>query len=181
MNDLMNSNTAFYLIIIFLFFIIVFLLALIAFFLYLFTKNQKNLNLGPVFNESDKKNIAPDGRSYCFFHKELHSEGLCAICEKALCEPCINQHDKIIFCPEHFKIFLAYKWKDLETIRTTPDTPLEGINLYNFKSNKWKNENIPMYLVTHYKINVELDQIESYVTLFVREDDWKSLHQEFYH
>ena len=132
MSDLINSKTAIYLVILILFFVILILVATIGALLYVFTKGQKNLALGPVF---DSKNEVEDvqNRASCFFHENSFSQGLCAICEKSLCENCVKANDKLIFCPEHYITFLNNTWLKLETIKTTPETPLEGIVLYSFK------------------------------------------------
>ena len=82
------------------------------------------------------------------------------------------------FCKEHFRIFANSKWHQITDVRTTPDTPEEGLFVYNFKRDIWKDKNIPTFVMTHYKINIDNDFIESFVQLNVREEDVEKLTKE---
>lgn len=187
MNSLLNTETTFFLVIVILFSVILILFLIIGALLYYFTKAQKNLALGPIFENKNKSAPASIekplpltiNRGACFFHEQNYSQGLCAICEKSLCELCVKSHDKLLFCPDHYQTFLNHKWEKLETIKTTPETPMEGIELYTFKHHIWNENETPTYLITHYAINVENDLIESYVTLFVREQELQILKDKF--
>jgi hypothetical protein len=58
---------------------------------------------------------------------------------------------------------------------TTPDTPELGLYIYNFKRELWLKKSIPSFVMTHYKINIDNDYIESFIQLNVREDDVEKL------
>ena len=79
------------------------------------------------------------------------------------------------FCKEHFRTFANNKWKQITDVRTTPDTPEDGLFIYNFKRDLWQDKNIPTFVMTHYKINIENDFIESFIQLNVREEDVEKL------
>ena len=127
--------------------------------------------LRPAF---DKAKFAQEQfveKYYCIHHKEAPSVGTCLICEEVFCEDCLVDHESMHFCKEHFRTYANYKWKQITDTRTTPDTPEEGLYIYNFKRDIWINKNIPSFVMTHYKINIENDYIESFIQLNVREDD----------
>ncbi len=115
---------------------------------------------------------------YCIHHKEAPSVGSCLICEEVFCVDCLVEHESMHFCKEHFRTFANYKWKQITDERTTPDTPEDGLYIYNFKRQLWLNKNIPSFVMSHYKINIESDFIESFIQLNVREDDVEKLSKE---
>ena len=112
---------------------------------------------------------------YCIHHKEAPSVGSCLICEEVFCVDCLVDHESMHFCKEHFRTYANYKWKQITDVRTTPDTPEDGLFIYNFKRDLWLNKSIPSFVMTHYKINIENDYIESFIQLNVREDDVEKL------
>ncbi len=119
---------------------------------------------------------------FCENHPETPSSGTCLICEDVFCEKCIIEHESLYFCKEHFKVFVNNKWKQITDIKTTPSTPEDGLFIYNFKKQIWKDRDIPSFVLTHYKINIEHDYIESYIQLNVIEskaDDLKLEIEEF--
>ena len=154
-------------------FIVILLLGLIAFlFFYVMKQNKgdkkekkKDLELG------EKKSIY----GFCFNHSDQHAQGTCAICENSFCEKCLWEHEKTHFCPEHYRLFMDSKWVELSRVHSTPDTPEAALALYDLKAQAWKNK-VPTYIVTHYKINFEGDQIESHVVLYGREQEASELH-----
>ena len=111
----------------------------------------------------------------CTNHPQIPSAGLCAICNEAFCEDCLREHEKLQFCPEHYQLFINHKWKVLDSIVTTPDKPELAYHLYSFKDDSWKESKTPSYIITHYKIDVESDHIESHIKLFAREEEIQSL------
>ncbi len=115
---------------------------------------------------------------YCIHHQETPSVGACLICEEVFCDECLIDHDSMHFCKEHFRIFAGNKWKQITDVKTTPHSPEEGLFIYNFKRDIWKKRNIPTFVMTHYKINIENDYIESFIQLNVREEDVEKLEIE---
>ena len=112
---------------------------------------------------------------YCIHHPDIPSVASCLICEEVFCEDCLVEHESMHFCKEHFRTFANNKWKQITDVRTTPDTPEDGLFIYNFKRDLWQDKNIPTFVMTHYKINIENDFIESFIQLNVREEDVEKL------
>lgn len=107
----------------------------------------------------------------CKNHEEARAVNVCAICADQLCELCVREDEHIVFCPEHFKTYVDHKWVEISNVRTTADTPEASAYVYEFKKKIWKKEGTPTFIVTHYKIDLDNDQIESYVKLMVREEE----------
>jgi hypothetical protein len=134
--------------------------------------------LTPVFEKLKRSEAPIVERYYCIHHTEAPSVGSCLICEEVFCVDCLVEHESMHFCKEHFRIFANCKWKQITDVRTTPDTPEEGLYIYNFKREIWLDKNIPTFVMTHYKINIENDFIESFIQLNVREEDVEKLTNE---
>jgi hypothetical protein len=115
---------------------------------------------------------------FCENHPAVPSAGACLICEEVFCEKCLIEHDGLYFCKEHFKTFTSNKWKQITDTRTTPNTPEDGLYIYHFKRNLWKERSAPSFVLTHYKINIEEDFIESFIQLNVLEKDAEFLAKE---
>jgi len=117
-------------------------------------------------------------KNYCSNHGEFASVGSCLICEEVFCDNCLIDHESMHFCKDHFRTFANHKWKQITDTRTTPDTPEDGLFIYNFKRDQWLNNKIPSFILTHYKINIENDYIESFIQLNVKEEDAELLSNE---
>lgn len=154
--------------------------------LYFFRKYQK-LSRPRQLDEGD---LSPEDRKLirkikdplvnepCVNHADRLGQGVCAICSKVLCEECVKEYDGLNFCLEHFKTYLENEWEGVETVMTTPDSPEEALQLYHFKNYIWREE-IPSFIRTHYRINIEQDLIESHVSLMVRRDDYEVIDQKW--
>lgn len=105
----------------------------------------------------------------CHLHPSEPSEAACAICDDYFCKSCIKTYENKNFCKEHSSLFLNYKWKDVFTLKSTPNDPEAGVRLVEWKKEIWKKESTPLYIQTHYKIDVDGDEIESWVVLFAPE------------
>ena len=125
------------------------------------------------------KSIGPTANtptlSTCEFHEDVKAVNVCAICGSQICEHCVREDENIVFCPDHFKTYVDHKWVEITNIRTTADTPEASAHVHEFKKKIWKKESTPTFIVTHYKIDLENDQIESYVKLMVREEEESEL------
>lgn len=112
---------------------------------------------------------------HCPNHKDNSPVGTCLICEEAFCEECLIEHESLYFCKEHFRTYADHEWEKITDILTTADTPEASMHVYDFKRDLWKFEKIPTFVLTHYKINVTDDLIESYVQLHVRIEEKETL------
>lgn len=137
-------------------------------------QKERDHNLNPQTSATLSKPSVyrpPRAEGYCSNHSNEKAVALCAVCSKTLCEECASEAENLYFCSEHFQTYLENEWTSLTNIKTTPDNPSEGVALYEFKDNLWVREQVPTFIVTHYRINIENDFIESYVQLHVRKDD----------
>ncbi len=131
--------------------------------------NQHQSSLGKSVEESFT----------CMNHPDNSAVATCAICEGSVCEHCHKDWDGIHLCPEHFGLFSQHTWQEIAEIQTNPKAPEKGHHLYQFKNKLWSDEKVPTYLVTHYKINVDGDFVESWVKLYAREEEADQLSMRF--
>lgn len=186
MNQFLQNNLI--AIIVFLLLFIFLLMGGMIFMLFRLLATTKTKNATPVlatkpFLKPTSKNIIEAKefiieKYYCVHHKDAPSVGTCLICEDVFCDDCLIDHESMHFCKAHFQIYANYKWKQITDTRTAPDTPEDGLYIYNFKRDLWLNKNIPSFVMTHYKINIENDYIESFIQLNVREEDVDKLSRE---
>ena len=186
MNQFLQNNLV--AIIVFLLLLIFFLLGGMVFILFRMQfspKNEKSTSasfesppIAPPYTKIKGYQEAIIEKFFCIHHQEAPSAGSCLICEEVFCVDCLVDHESMHFCKEHFRTYAHYKWKQISDERTTPDTPEDGLYIYNFKRDLWLNKNIPSFVMTHYKINIENDYIESFIQLNVREDDVEKLSTE---
>jgi len=158
------------------------ILGLIVYMIF-FKKEDRTLQANETGTEQDisknkqiaKPQVDAPILTTCKVHEESRAVNVCAICSDQLCELCVREDENIVFCPEHFKTYVDHKWVEITNIRTTPSTPEASAHVYDFKKKIWKSEGKPSFVVTHYKIDIDNDQIESYVKLMVREEEEKEL------
>lgn len=117
--------------------------------------------------------------SHCPNHKDNKPVGTCLICEEAFCEECLIEHESLYFCKEHFKTYANHQWEKITDILTTSETPEASMHVHDFKRDLWKLEKTPTFVLTHYKINVNNDLIESFVQLHVRIEEKHLLEKKF--
>lgn len=145
------------------------------------SRNDGQINLNSSIQVESKKPSVyrpPRAEGYCVNHTSEKAVALCAVCSKTLCEECASEAENLYFCSEHFQTYLESEWISLTNIKTTPDNPTEGVALYEFKDTLWNKEHVPTFIVTHYRINIESDFIESYVQLHVRKEDEEVLKEK---
>jgi len=184
MNHFLQQNI--YAIIIFLLLFLLVFMGAIVFILFKLALPPKEVKTPLVptnANETlfDKEKFAPAfivESHYCIHHPDTPSVGSCLICEEVFCTNCLVDHESMHFCKEHFRVFANSSWTQITDVRTTPDTPEDGLYIYNFKRFLWLNRNIPSFVMTHYKINIDSDFIESFIQLNVRSEDEKRLLEE---
>lgn len=130
----------------------------------------------PLYKKLSEEKVVE--KYYCDNHKDIPSVGACLICEDVFCEQCLIEHDGLYFCKEHFRVFANNKWKQITDVKTTPETPEDGLYIYNFKRHLWNDRQIPSFVLTHYKINIEEDFIESFIQLNVSVDAAEGLMED---
>ncbi len=170
MNDFLQNNLI--TLIVFLLLIILLLIGVLSYVVFKLL-SQKSLHQPPLTKPIESAPPIPSitEKYSCHNHPDQPTVGACLICEDVFCEKCIVEHEGMFFCKEHFKIYANYKWKQITDFKTSPHAPEEGMFIFNYKRKLWDKKGIPSFVITHYKINVEDDLIESYVQLHVREED----------
>jgi hypothetical protein len=103
---------------------------------------------------------------FCPNHSEEPGETVCAICDKLFCKACIKPFKNLYFCKEHLPLIMKYDWDEAITIKTSTHDPEQGVRLYDFKKEIFEDKDIPTYIETHYKINVDQDYIETYLVMY---------------
>ncbi len=103
---------------------------------------------------------------FCPNHPEEPGEVTCSICDKIFCKACIKPFKTMHFCKEHLPLIMKHDWEEILTIKTSTTDPDQGVRLYDIKKSIFEKEEIPTYIETHYKINVDQDYIETYLVLF---------------
>lgn len=112
---------------------------------------------------------------FCPNHTDEPGEVTCAICDKLFCKACIKPFKTLHFCKEHLPLVMRFDWDEVITLKTSTTDPEEGVRLYDVKKELFEKENIPTYIETHYKINVDQDYIETYLVLFSIKDKIQEL------
>lgn len=107
----------------------------------------------------------------CITHKENRATGSCQICEETFCGNCLVKHRNLLVCSLHHKLVSKSSWTSIKTVMLTSENPKEGLRLQEIKERLWKEENLPAYIITQYRLNLEQDLIESHMDLFVRRED----------
>lgn len=112
---------------------------------------------------------------FCPNHSEEPGEVMCAICDKLYCKSCIKPFKTLHFCKEHLPLIMRHDWDEVLTLKTSTTDPEEGVRLYDVKKELFEKEDIPTYIETHYKINVDQDYIETYLVLFAIKEKTQEL------
>lgn len=185
------EQTALILIVITLFLLVI-LIGLLTFFIFKnFGKNIAAPNIVvPTNNESSHPDVSksefhPDilerikglekikpkrAHLFCPNHTEEPGETMCSICDKIYCRACIKPFKSLHFCKEHLPLIMRFDWDEVVTIKTSTHDPEQGVRLYDVKKEIFDNDDIPTYVETHYKINVDQDYIETYLVLFAQKE-----------
>jgi hypothetical protein len=107
---------------------------------------------------------------FCPNHSEEPGEVSCAICDHLFCRSCIKPFKTMHFCKEHLPLLMRNNWNEVLTIKTSTTDPEQGVRLYEVKKKIFEEDEIPTYIETHYKINIDQDYIETYLVLFAIDD-----------
>jgi len=166
------NNTALMLIIISNF-TLVLILGVLVFLIYKMFKNQLTPKDGLEYHPEvlkrmkEAKKIKPKRTDlFCPNHQDEPGEVTCGICDKLFCKSCAKAYKNLHFCSEHLPLITNNEWNEVVTIKTSTQDPEEGVRLYGLKKKMFEEDEIPSYIETHYKINVDHDFIETYLVLF---------------
>lgn len=113
-----------------------------------------------------KKISSKNNQVFCPNHSDIPGEVSCAICDKIFCKICIKPFKTMHFCNEHLPLLMKNEWVDIITLKTSTTNPEKGVKLYEIKKEIFEKDQIPTYIETHYKINIDQDYIETYLVLY---------------
>jgi hypothetical protein len=108
---------------------------------------------------------------FCPNHPDEPGEVTCAICDKLFCNACIKPYKNLHFCREHLPLIMRHEWSEVMTVKTSTQDPEDGVRLYEAKKILFETKQIPTYIETHYKINVDQDYIETYLVVFSMDEN----------
>ena len=107
---------------------------------------------------------------FCPNHSEEPGETMCAICDKLYCKSCIKPFKTLHFCKEHLPLIMRHDWDEVLTIKTSTHDPELGVRLYDVKRELFQESELPTYIETHYKINIDQDFIETYLVVYAQKE-----------
>jgi hypothetical protein len=116
---------------------------------------------------------------FCPNHSDEPGEVTCAICDKLFCVRCIKPFKSLHFCKEHIPLVMKHEWEEVLTVKTSTQDPEEGVRLYDAKRKLFEEKELPTYIETHYKINVDHDFIETYLVVFSIRENSQLVKQNF--
>ncbi len=162
--------------------ILVLILGLLTFLIYKLIKktqhspskdkvNDSNYHPAILNRMAELKKVDTNTSLFCPYHPNEPGEATCAICDQYFCKSCIKPFKTLNFCKEHIPLVMKHVWEEVTTLKTSTQFPEEGVKLYDFKRDLFKNDQIPTYIETHYKINIDQDYIETYLVLFSTQEN----------
>jgi len=136
------------------------------------TKPTKEFHPAIIERMNELRQIKPQRPDlFCPNHRDEPGETVCAICDKLFCASCIKDFKTLHFCKEHLPLIMNYEWDEVYTLKTSSHDPERGVRLYDLKKEIFERENLPAYIETHYKINVDQDHIETYLVIFAKREN----------
>ncbi len=116
---------------------------------------------------------------FCPYHPQEPGEVQCGMCARFFCPKCVRPMKSIYFCKEHMALYLRSQWQEVLTLKTNSNDPEGGVRLYEQKQELFTTQQVPTYIETHYKIDVDGDYIETYLVLFAQEDQLTEVQKYF--
>lgn len=181
------ENTAIILIVITLFLLVI-IVGLLSVLIYKVLMNRPEITKEPIseFHPAimermkQLKSLKPRSASlFCPNHPEEPGEVSCAICDKIFCKSCVKSFKTLHFCKEHHPLVMREEWDEILTLKTSTTDPEKGVILYEVKKELFERDDIPTFIETHYKINIDDDYIETYLVLFGIKNQVMNLKEKF--
>jgi hypothetical protein len=111
------------------------------------------------------------GGHFCIDHPDEYSLGLCAISGEPYCEKCLSVQSDVKVAKKYLDIYLDNEWEEVIMLANQSLSTDMIERLVKMKEALWKEENLPLMVQGHHKINVETDDIEIYTVIFARKED----------
>lgn len=116
---------------------------------------------------------------FCPNHPEEPGEVTCGICDKLFCKSCVKPFKSLHFCREHLPLVMNHQWEEVMTVKTSTQDPEHGVRVYDLKKEIFEKEDLPTYVETHYKINIDQDHIETYLVIFAMQEQLDRIKEKF--
>lgn len=116
---------------------------------------------------------------FCPNHPEEPGEVSCGICDKLYCANCIKPFKSLHFCREHLPLVMNHQWEEVMTVKTSTQDPEHGVLVYETKKEIFEKEELPTFIETHYKINIDQDHIETYLVVFAMREQLEKIKAKF--
>lgn len=116
---------------------------------------------------------------YCSDHPDLVSVGVCAISGKNYCEHCLKSFQSLKIGKKYMNLYLDHEWAVFMTLAkesTFADPPKEVLDL---KYRLWSESQIPVIVQSQFKINIDSDEVESFIVLKARTMDIDVIQSQF--
>lgn len=163
--------------------LLVLILGVFGFFIYRLLKNQKKESTDTVIPEAqpgyhpavlerlkEAQKLKKRSHLFCPNHPEEPGETSCGICDKLFCHSCSKPFKSMHFCREHLPLVMNNHWEEVMTVKTSTQDPEHGVRVYDVKKEIFEKDDLPTYVETHYKINIDHDHIETYLVVFAMID-----------
>ena len=108
---------------------------------------------------------------FCVDHPELFAKGVCALSNKSYCELCLTKENDVKVARKYLDMLLDSKWENLHMLNSAKVSADNLNQLFKTKKELWDLEELPIIVHREFKINIENDQVETYVFVKVREQD----------
>jgi hypothetical protein len=74
---------------------------------------------------------------------------------------------------------MNHQWEEVMTVKTSTQDPEHGVRVYGLKKEIFEKEDLPTYVETHYKINIDHDHIETYLVVFAMQEQLEKIKEKF--
>lgn len=116
---------------------------------------------------------------YCIDHPSEVSIGNCAISGNAYCNHCLKTFQNVKVGKKFLNMYLASDWIDFLIIPKKDIYEDVDINLLELKRQLWEQNQLPVIVQNHHKINIDDDKIESFTVFKGRKADLDALRIRF--
>jgi hypothetical protein len=74
---------------------------------------------------------------------------------------------------------MNHQWDEVMTVKTSTEDPEHGVRIYEKKKDIFEKDDLPTFIETHYKINIDQDHIETYLVVFAMKEQLEKIKEKF--
>jgi hypothetical protein len=116
---------------------------------------------------------------YCVNHEAEFSDGVCAVSGYQYCKHCLKSLDSMRIGKDYLDVYLDNVWEEILIIQKKNIKDNHSDAIISYKKRLWNEEQVPVIVQDHFKINVISDTIESFTVLLSRAEDSSKLKENF--